>query len=110
MFHNNPLFTPPRALSPQAPAFQMSPSAPIKVPVKYEQNRLLQNNAESISCEGSPIDSNHIQPDRSDTPHSMYSTTSNESSDSGYCGYVESFPCKIFHYFILFTYFIYRLL
>jgi hypothetical protein len=96
MYHNGPLFTPPRALSPQAPTFQMSPSAPIKVPVKYEQNILLQNNPESISCEGSPIDGNIIQPDRSDTPHSMHSTTSNESSDSGYCGYVESFPCKIF--------------
>jgi hypothetical protein len=94
MYRNGPLFTPPRALSPQAPAFQMSPSAPIKVPVKYEQNHFLQNNFESISCEGSPIDGNMIQPDRSDTPHSMHSTTSNESSDSGYCGYVESFPCK----------------
>jgi protein Tob/BTG len=93
MYHNGPLFTPPRALSPQAPTFQMSPSAPIKVPVKkYEQNHFLQNNPESISCEGSPIDGNLIQPDRSDTPHSMHSTTSNESSDSGYCGYVESFP------------------
>jgi hypothetical protein len=113
MYHNGPLFTPPRALSPQAPAFQMSPSAPIKVPVKYEQNLLLQNNPESISCEGSPIDGNIIQPDRSDTPHSMHSTTSNESSDSGYCGYVESFPCKIFIiiYFINFILFlIYRLL
>jgi hypothetical protein len=79
----------------------MSPSAPIKVPVKkYEQNHFLQNNPESISCEGSPIDGNLIQPDRSDTPHSMHSTTSNESSDSGYCGYVESFPCKIFYDFI----------
>jgi hypothetical protein len=96
MYRNGPLFTPPRALSPQAPAFQMSPSAPIKVPVKYEQNHFLQNNFESISCEGSPIDGNMIQPDRSDTPHSMHSTTSNESSDSGYCGYVESFPCKPF--------------
>ena len=101
MFRNGPLFTPPRALSPQAPAFQMSPSAPIKVPVKYEQNHFLQTNSESISCEGSPIDGNMmIQPDRSDTPHSMHSTTSNESSDSGYCGYVESFPCKIFFIFI----------
>ena len=96
MYRNGPLFTPPRALSPQAPAFQMSPSAPIKVPVKYEQNHFLQTNSESISCEGSPSDGNMIQPDRSDTPHSMHSTTSNESSDSGYCGYVESFPCKIF--------------
>lgn len=96
MYRNAPLFTPPRALSPQAPAFQMSPSAPIKVPVKYEQNHFLQNNTESISCEGSPSDGNCLQPDRSDTPHSVHSTTSNESSDSGYCGYVESFPCKIF--------------
>jgi hypothetical protein len=93
MFRNAPLFTPPRALSPQAPAFQMSSSSPIKVPVKYEQNHFLQTNSESISCEGSPSDGNMmIQPDRSDTPHSMHSTTSNESSDSGYCGYVESFP------------------
>lgn len=100
MYRNGPLFTPPRALSPQAPAFQMSPSAPIKVPVKYEQNHFLQNNAESISCEGSPSDGNILQPDRSDTPHSVHSTTSNESSDSGYCGYVESFPCKkIFGFF-----------
>ena len=103
MFHNGPLFTPPRALSPQAPAFQMSSSAPIKVPVKYEQNHPLHNNTESISCDGSPIDGNNTLPDRSDTPHSMHSTTSNESSDSGYCGYVESFPCKIFlHYILLF--------
>lgn len=94
IFRNGPLFTPPRALSPQAPAFQMSPSAPIKVPVKYEQNHFLQNNSDSISCEGSPSDGNILQPDRSDTPHSVHSTTSNESSDSGYCGYVESFPCK----------------
>ncbi|UJR27737.1 hypothetical protein I4U23_009014 [Adineta vaga] len=92
MYHNGPLFTLPRALSPQAPAFQMSPSAPIKVPVKYEQNLSLQIHAESMSSEGSPIERNHLQPDRSDTPHSMHSTTSNESSDSGYCGYVESFP------------------
>lgn len=96
MFRNAPLFTPPRALSPQAPTFQMSPSAPITVPVTYEQNHFLQNNTESISCEGSPSDGNGLQPDRSDTPHSVHSTTSNESSDSGYCGYVESFPCKIF--------------
>jgi hypothetical protein len=92
MFHNGPLFTPPRALSPQAPAFKMLSSSPIKVPVKYEQNYPLQNHPESISSEGSPIDGNSFQPDRSDTPHSMHSTTSNESSDSGYCGYVESFP------------------
>ena len=98
MFQNGSIFTPPRALSPQAPAFQMSPSAPIKVPVRYEQMHPLHNNTESISCEGSPSDGNHFhQPDRSDTPHSMHSTTSNESSDSGYCGYVESFPCKIAH-------------
>ena len=96
MFHNGPLFTPPRALSPQAPAFKMLSSSPIKVPVKYEQNYPLQNQPESISSEGSPIDGNSFQPDRSDTPHSMHSTTSNESSDSGYCGYVESFPCKKF--------------
>ncbi|CAF0735369.1 unnamed protein product [Rotaria sordida] len=92
MYRNGPLFTPPRALSPQAPAFQMSPSAPIKVPVKHEQNYLFLNNSESISSEGSPSDGNNMQPDRSDTPYSMHSTTSNESSDSGYCGYVESFP------------------
>jgi len=92
MYRNGPLFTPPRALSPQAPAFQMSPSAPIKVPVKHEQNYFLQYPPESISNEGSPIDGNSLQSDRSDTPHSMHSTTSNESSDSGYCGYVESFP------------------
>ncbi|CAF2905073.1 unnamed protein product [Rotaria sp. Silwood2] len=92
MYHNGPLFTPPRALSPQAPAFQMSPSAPIKVPVKHEQYHPLQNYSESVSSEGSPIDGNNMQPDRSDTPYSMHSTTSNESSDSGYCGYVESFP------------------
>lgn len=92
MFRNGPLFTPPRALSPQAPAFQMSPSAPIKVPIVHEQNHFLQNNAGSISSEGSPVDGNNFQPDRSDTPYSMHSTTSNESSDSGYCGYVESFP------------------
>ncbi|CAF1078436.1 unnamed protein product [Adineta steineri] len=92
MYRNAPLFTPPRALSPQAPTFHMMPSAPIQVPVKYEQNYSSHNNTESVSCEGSPLDGNHIQPDRSDTPHSMHSTTSNESSDSGYCGYVESFP------------------
>jgi hypothetical protein len=100
MYRNGPLFTPPRALSPQAPAFQMSSSAPIKVPVKYEQNHPLHNNRESISCEGSPVDGNNNLPDRSDTPHSMHSTTSNESSDSGYCGYVESFPCKSFLLFL----------
>ena len=111
MFHNGPLFTPPRALSPQAPAFQMSSSAPIKVPVKYEQNHPLHNNTESISCEGSPIDGNNTLPDRSDTPHSMHSTTSNESGDSGYCGYVESYPCKFFKKPVLNKYiFYYRLL
>lgn len=89
-FRNGPLFTPPRELSPQAPAFQMSPSTPIRVPAQHEQNHF-----DSISCEGSPVDGNNFQPDRSDTPHSVHSTTSNESSDSGYCGYVESFPCKI---------------
>ncbi|CAM4745689.1 unnamed protein product [Rotaria magnacalcarata] len=92
VYHNDPLFTPPRALSPQAPEFQMISSTPIKVPVKHEQNHRLQNHADSVSSEGSPIDGNIFQPDRSDTPHSMHSTTSNESSDSGYCGYVESFP------------------
>ena len=95
MFHNGPLFTPPRALSPQAPAFHMSPSAPIKVPGKHDHIHPLQYNTESLSSEGSPIDSSHFHSERSDTPHSMHSTTSNESSDSGYCGYVESFPCKI---------------
>lgn len=94
MYRNGPLFTPPRALSPQAPEFQMLSSTPIKVPVRHEQNHPLQNNAESISSEGSPIDGTTGQPDRSDTPFSMNSTTSNESSDSGYCGYVESYPCK----------------
>jgi hypothetical protein len=49
-------------------------------------------NAASPPSEGSPIDGMTNQPDRSDTPHSVNSTTSNESSDSGYCGYVESFP------------------
>ncbi|CAF0831164.1 unnamed protein product [Rotaria sp. Silwood1] len=92
LYRNGPLFTPPRALSPQAPAFHMSPSAPIKVPVRHEQNYPFQINAGSISSEGSPCDGNNMQPDRSDTPYSMHSTTSNESSDSGYCGYVESFP------------------
>jgi hypothetical protein len=112
MYCNGPLFTPPRALSPQAPTFQMSPSAPIKVPVKHEQLRPLQNHFDSLSCEGSPSDGNNIQPDRSDTPHSMHSTTSNESSDSGYCGYVESFPCKIFiHLFsLIYSLYFYRLL
>ena len=91
MYHNGPLFTPPRALSPQAPVFQMlSSSAPINVPLKPHP---LENSIDNID-EGSPLEGNHSQPDRSDTPHSMHSTTSNESSDSGYCGYVESFPCK----------------
>jgi hypothetical protein len=90
MYHNGPLFTPPRALSPQAPVFQMASSSPINVPLKPHP---LENSIDNID-EGSPIEGNHSQPDRSDTPHSMHSTTSNESSDSGYCGYVESYPCK----------------
>ena len=96
MFHNGPLFTPPRALSPQAPVFQMFSSSPINVPLKPHP---LENSIDNFD-EGSPIEGNHSQPDRSDTPHSMHSTTSNESSDSGYCGYVESFPCKILLLFI----------
>jgi len=92
LFHNGPLFTTPRALSPQAPAFQMSPSAPIKVPLHQQHQLAVYQTNEPNSSEGSPSDGNHFQPDRSDTPHSMNSTTSNESSDSGYCGYVESFP------------------
>jgi hypothetical protein len=94
MYHNGPLFTPPRALSPQAPIFQMIPSAPINVP---SVTHPLEN---SINIdENSPIEENNSQPDRSDTPQSMHSTTSNESSDSGYCGYVESYPCKILIYY-----------
>lgn len=82
-FHNGPLFTPLRALSPQAPPFEMS--SPINVPSE--------TSIDSID-ECSSVEDAHSQPDRSDTPHSMHSTTSNESSDSGYCGYVESYPCK----------------
>jgi hypothetical protein len=108
LYHNGPLFTPPRALS---PAFQMSPSSPINVPLKPHP---LENSIDNFD-EGSPIEENHSQPDRSDTPHSMHSTTSNESSDSGYCGYVESYPCKfyidIFYLFsIIFFFFLDRLL
>jgi hypothetical protein len=108
MFHNGPLFTPPRALSPRAPIFQMTTSAPINVPSKPHP---LENSID----ENSPIEGNNSQPDRSDTPQSMNSTTSNESSDSGYCGYVESFPCKILIYFkiikyIYIYYLFYRLL
>ena len=98
MYHSGSLFTPPRALSPQAPIFQISSSAPIKVPMRRERNHPLQTNSGSISCGNSPIDGTHTQLDRSDTPHSTHSTTSNESSDSGYCGYVESFPCKNSYY------------
>lgn len=95
-FHNASTFTTQRGLSPQAPAFQMSSSSPIKVPNRFESTTSsLHVNSELTSCEGSPSDGNHLQPDRSDTPHSMHSTTSNESTDSGYCGYVESFPCKL---------------
>lgn len=90
MYHNGPLFTPPRALSPQAPVFQMIASSPINVPAKPHPLETSIN----TSDEGSPTDANQTQPERSDTPHSMHSTTSNESSDSGYCGYVESYPCK----------------
>jgi hypothetical protein len=91
MYHNGPLFTPARTLSPQAPVFQMCLSAPINVP---SHPHPLENDFNHTD-EGSPIEGNNSQPERSDTPHSMYSTTSNESSDSGYCGYVESYPCKI---------------
>ncbi|UJR21770.1 hypothetical protein I4U23_024845 [Adineta vaga] len=88
MYHNGPLFTPPRALSPQAPIFQMSSSSPINVPTKPHP---LENSVHN-SDEGSYSEENHSQPERSDTPQSMHSTTSNESTDSGYCGYVESYP------------------
>ena len=76
--------------------FKCLPSSPIKVPIKNEQNYSLQNNTESVSWKVHQLMEIICQPDRSDTPHSMHSTTSNESSDSGYCGYVESFPCKIY--------------
>jgi hypothetical protein len=95
MYRNGPLFTPPRALSPRAPVFQMSSSIPINVPLKPHP---LENSLNSLD-ENSPTEGNDSQPDRSDTPQSMHSTTSNESSDSGYCGYVESFPCKFYIYF-----------
>jgi hypothetical protein len=88
MYRNDPLFTPPRALSPQAPVFQMTSSAPINVPLKSHP---LENSISSMD-ENSPNDENNSQPERSDTPHSTHSTTSNESTDSGYCGYVESYP------------------
>ncbi len=110
MFRNGPLFTPPRALSPQAPVFQMLSSAPINVPSKSHP---LENSFNHFD-EGSPIEGNENQPDRSDTPHSMNSTTSNESSDSGYCGYVESYPCKLIKIIlnnrIFYSIFSYRLL
>ncbi|CAF3642542.1 unnamed protein product [Rotaria sp. Silwood1] len=87
MYNNGPLFTPPRALSPQAPIFQMSSTTPINVPL---QSHPLEN---SINIDENLFnEENHSQPERSDTPHSEHSTTSNESSDSGYCGYVESYP------------------
>lgn len=95
MFRNGPLFTPPRALSPQAPVFQMVPSAPITVPSKPHPLETSLENFEEASSLG---DETNSQPERSDTPHSMHSTTSNESTDSGYCGYVESYPCKIKFY------------
>ncbi|CAF0807918.1 unnamed protein product [Adineta ricciae] len=88
MYHNGPLFTPPRALSPKAPVFHMSSSSPINVPTKPHPLENSINNSD----EGSFNEENHTQPDRSDTPQSMHSTTSNESADSGYCGYVESYP------------------
>lgn len=91
MFHNGPLFTSPRLLSPQAPVFQMASSSPINVPTKVHP---LENSLDT-SEESSPGDEINSQPERSDTPYSMHSTTSNESNDSGYCGYVESYPCKI---------------
>ncbi|CAF1125609.1 unnamed protein product [Rotaria sordida] len=87
MFHNGPLFTPPRALSPRAPVFQMSSTAPINVPLNSHPLESSINIDEGILNE-----ENQSQPDRPDTPHSMHSTTSDESSDSGYCGYVESYP------------------
>jgi hypothetical protein len=92
LYHNAPLFTPARVLSPTAAAFQMS--SPINVPLAVHP---VKNTIDSID-ECSSVEDNYNQPDRSDTPHSMHSTTSNESSDSGYCGYVESYPCKFFLY------------
>lgn len=92
MFRNGPLFTPPRGLSPQAPVFQMASSSPINVPSKPHPLETSLENFEETSSFG---DETNSQPERSDTPHSMNSTTSNESTDSGYCGYVESYPCKI---------------
>jgi hypothetical protein len=49
LYQNAPLFTPTRALSSQAPAFQMPISAPIKVPNQSEQTHPLHTNIESTS-------------------------------------------------------------
>lgn len=93
VFQNNQLVTPPRTLSPTAPEFLMTTnimSAPL-----FQQ---IENVNDSIE-ESYSGDENQNPPERSDTPHSMHSVTSNESSDSGYCGYVESYPCKFFKIF-----------
>ena len=92
MYYNVPRFPPPRALSPQAPVFQMPSSSPIHVPSKLH----LLDNIPNDTDDNLSIEENNSQPERSDTPQSTHSTTSNESTDSGYCGYVESYPCKIF--------------
>ncbi|CAF0812224.1 unnamed protein product [Didymodactylos carnosus] len=107
MYHNPPLFTPPRTLSPQTttatyhsqinqqPSHSyLSPnqvqynggnytysSMPIAVPTQ------MTNIDTSSPSYGSPT-----EVERSDTPHSHHSTASSDSTDSGYCGYVESFP------------------
>lgn len=92
MYRNDPLFTPPRTLSPQAAAFQMAPSSyPMNIPFQFNASEHSMNIDEYF-----PMEENLSQPARSDTPQSVNSTTSNESNDSGYCGYVESYPCR-FH-------------
>ena len=88
-FGNGMLFTPPRAVSPQLPLFQMGQSSPINVP--FQQSHPLANSVENFD-ENSFNEDNRSQPERSDTPQSMNSVTSNKSTDSGYCGYVESYP------------------
>lgn len=83
LFNNGSQLSPPRALSPSAPIFEMRSSTPITIPF---------DGINAQSDENLSIDDNQQSRDRSDTPHSMHSTTSNESADSGYCGYVESYP------------------
>ncbi|CAF0748642.1 unnamed protein product [Didymodactylos carnosus] len=110
MYHNLPLFTPPRTLSPQTTAI---PTATHYSPNNqqylnsYVSLQQVQYNGANHTYSSMPISvpspvmtidtsspsyGSPIEVERSDTPHSHHSTASNDSTDSGYCGYVESFP------------------